>query len=154
VSKFIIRSASAGSDDLLAGVPLRAITLRCLPDTNGQGEFWCARLEEPLKYRIGGEFDTGRCQSEFLGRDDQGQFLWIQIIVVSGRGSDRLHPGMRGLAVDLAYVVDHTLGQDSVLDRAKIDSVAVVNIDDDIGDDVAPLQAPVQRLSLNPWMGR
>jgi hypothetical protein len=143
VSKFIIRSASSGPADLLAGVPLRATTLRCLPDTNGQGEFWCARLEEPLKYRLDADFDTRRCQPEFLGRDEQGQFLWIQIIVVSGRGKDRLHPGMRSLPVDLAYVVDHTLGQDSALYREKVETVAAVEIDD--------VEQPVRRPSAEEF---
>ena len=151
MSKFIIRSALSGPADLIAAVPLRATTLRCLPDTNGQGEFWCARMEEPLKYRVGTEFDTRRCQPEFLGRDEQGQFLWIQIVVVSGRGDNRLRPGMRGMAVDLAYVVDHTLGQDSVLDRAKIENIAVVHIDDDIGDDVEPPRSTVERFSAEEF---
>jgi hypothetical protein len=151
VSKFIIRSASSGPADLIAGIPLRATTLRCLPDKNGQGEFWCARMEEPLKYRFDSEFDTARCQPEFLGRDDQGQFLWIQIVVVSARGNNRLRPGMRGLPADLAYVVDHTLGQDSVLDRTKIENVAVVHIDDDIGDHVEPPRTALQRLSVEDF---
>lgn len=142
MSTFVIRNVQDGPDDLRAQLPRTASTLRCLTDRHGRGEFWCARLAEPLKYRVNADFDTSRCQPEFLGHDDAGAFVWIQIIVIQARGEGRLHAGMRGLPVDLAYVVDLTLGQDPVLGAAKVDSVGIVEIDDADQDFTAPAEEP------------
>lgn len=107
MSTFIIRTAADAPADLRAALPLYATTLRCLSDTQGRGEHWCARLDQPVKYRFPAGFRTERCQPEFLGHDDAGEFLWVQIVVVDPICADeRLGPGMRGLAVRLAYVVD------------------------------------------------
>lgn len=142
MSTFVIRNVQEGPQELRAQLPRTASTLRCLTDHDGRGEFWCAQLEEPLKYRINADFDTRRCQPEFLGHDETGPFVWIQIIVVQARGEGRLHAGMRHLPVDLSYVVDLTLGQDPVLDPAKIATVAVVDIDDADPDAAAPTPEP------------
>lgn len=131
MSTFIIRTAADAPADLRAALPLYATTLRCLSDMQGRGEHWCARLDEPVKYRFPAGFRTERCQLEFLGHDDAGEFLWVQIVVVDPICADeRLGPGMRGLAVRLAYVVDLTLGRDEVLDPSKIEPIAEVEIDD------------------------
>lgn len=55
------------------------------------GRMNCARLAEPLKYLVNADFDNSRCQPEFLGHDDAGPFVWIQIIVIQARGEARLH---------------------------------------------------------------
>lgn len=139
MATFLIRELQAGPGELRAQLPVTATVLRTLPGPHGRGEFWCARLGEPVKYRFGGSFDTSRCQPEFLGQDPGGPFLWVQIIVVSPRtAGQRLTPGMRGVAVDLAYVVDLTLGQDNALDPGKVEYVAVADVD----DQPTPLVAP------------
>lgn len=130
MSTFIIRTAARGPEELRAALPMSATTLRCLTDAQGCGEYWCARLEEPVKYRFPAGFNPDRCQREFLGRDAVGEFLWVQIVAVHAIKPDQgLGPGMRGLAVELAYVIDLTLGRDQVLDPAKIEPIteAVIN---------------------------
>jgi hypothetical protein len=131
VSRFIIKSAQTGAVELRKHLPAGAATVRCLTDAAGNDEFWCARLDEPVKYRFPAEFSTEHCQPEFLGRDAAGPFLWVGVVVVHARtAGQRLHPGMRNLSVDLAYVTDLTLGQDAVLDPAKVTRVAVAELDD------------------------
>jgi hypothetical protein len=115
--------------------------LHWLPDSAGQGPYWCAWLDEPLKYRIPAEFDTNRCQHDYLDRDEQSTFLWIVVIVFRIRSADgHLRPDMHAAPADLAYVVDNTLGYDTVLDPTKVDFVAHVDIDSTYisGDGPAP----------------
>ncbi|MCP9276795.1 hypothetical protein [Mycolicibacterium arenosum] len=140
MSQFVVR-AVGGPPDLVARAPFTATTITSLPDVLGHGEYWCASLEEPIKYRLPADFDRRRCQPEFLGFDKQGPFLWTGVIVVwVSDPNRRLHPGMRDLEVQIAYVVDQTLGRDRFLDPAKIDVVAIGRIDD---VDTAPPPAPV-----------
>lgn len=121
---------------------MRATTLRCLPDADGEGEFWCARLAQPVKYRLDEHFDRRRCQAEFLATDGEGEFLWITVVVVwACTLLDRFHPGMRGLSVQVAYVVDQTLGRQSVFDPAKVDVIGEAVVDD-IGEPTAPALSP------------
>ncbi|WP_454231372.1 hypothetical protein [Mycolicibacterium fortuitum] len=135
VSSLAFRDLPAGPAELRDELPLVATVLRVIPGPQGRGEFWCARLERPVKYRIGDAFDTTRCQPEFLGHDSAGQFLWIQIIVMSAHHpGQRIQPGITtGMQVDVAYVVDLTLGQDSALDPAKVDYAGIAIVDDQPG---------------------
>lgn len=134
VSSLAFRDLPTGPAELRDELPLVATVLRVIPGPQGRGEFWCVRLERPVKYRIGDAFDTTRCQSEFLGNDSAGQFLWIQIIVVSAHHpGQRIQPGITGMQVDVAYVVDLTLGQDSALDPVKVDYAGIAIVDDQPG---------------------
>lgn len=134
LSTFVIRELQAGPAELRAQLPAMATLLRVIPGPQGRGQFWCARLDRPVKYRVGDTFDTSRCQPEFLGNDDHGSFLWVQIVVMSAHSpGQRLQPGMARLQVDLAYVVDLTLGQDTALDPRKVDYAAIAIIDDKPG---------------------
>lgn len=134
VSTVAFRDLPAGPAELRDELPLVATVLRVVPGPQGRGEFWCARLERPVKYRIGDVFDTRRCQPESLGNDSAGPFLWIQIIVMSAHHpGQRIQPGITGMQVDVAYVVDLTLGQDSALDPAKVDYAGIAIVDDQPG---------------------
>lgn len=133
MSKFVIRAKGAGDGPVvpIEHLPMRASTLRCLPGPTGDAEFWCARLDQPVKYRLDEHFDRQRCQPEFLAVDSVGEFLWVVVVVVwACSPQDRLHPGMRALDVEVAYVVDQTLGQDSVFDPAKVDVIGAAVVDD------------------------
>lgn len=157
VSAFAFRDLLAGPAELRDELPLVATVLRVIPGPQGRGEFWCARLERPVKYRIGDAFDTARCQPESLGHDSGGPFLWIQIIVMSAHHpGQRIQPGITGMQVDVAYVVDLTLGQDSALDPAKVDYAGIAIVDDQPGllavragliDRVQSLVSALQELS-------
>lgn len=140
MSRFVVHTV-AGPPELAARAPLTATTLTSLADGNGHGEYWCASLEEPIKYRFPYGFDRRRCQPQFLGLDDDGAFLWTGVIVVWTQDPGaRLHPGMRDLEVGIGYVIDQTLGGDRFLDPAKIDVVATARIDD--ADAPPPVDTP------------
>lgn len=133
MSEIVILPQGTGGHprQLAEHLPMRASTLKCLPSAHGQGEFWCARLDQPVKYRLDEAFDHQRCQPEFLATDGAGEFLWITVVVVwASSPDDRLHPGMRGLDVEVAYVIDQTLGLDTVFDPAKVDIVGAAVVDD------------------------
>lgn len=133
MSEFIIRATGAEGAPLPLSehLPIRATTLRCLPGADGQGEFWCARLDQPARYRLSEGFDRQRCQAEFLDVDSSGEFLWVTVVVVwANAPHERLHPGMRALDVQVAYVVDQTLGRDSFFDPAKVDAIGAAVVDD------------------------
>lgn len=133
MSQFVIRAGDAEAGPLLLAehLPMRATTLRCLPGPDGEGEFWCARLARPVKYRVDEGFDRQRCQAEFLGTDAHGEFLWVTVVVVwTCRPLERFHPGMQALEVQVAYVVDQTLGRDSVFDSGKVDVIGAAVVDD------------------------
>jgi hypothetical protein len=140
VQGFVIHAALSGSTDLAAQLPATAYLLNPLPVTGSTEVFWCARLEEPLRYRLPSGFDTDRAQAGYLDYDTDGPLLWVQVIAIRGRGTGaEWRPGMRSEAVDLAYVVDLTLGRDPVLDPAKIDLIGVIEIDGlDTGQSSAP----------------
>lgn len=133
MSEIVIRPQGTGGHPrpLAEHLPMRASTLKCLPSAQGQDEFWCARLDQPVKYRLDEAFDHRRCQPEFLDTDSDGEFLWITVVVVwASSPDDLLHPGMCGLDVELAYVIDQTLGLDTVFDPAKVDIVGAAVVDD------------------------
>jgi hypothetical protein len=87
---FVIHSVSKSAPaDLRAGVPLTATTLARLHDAEGHTDFWCARLDGPVKYRFGREFSRAGCRPEFLSADEQGEFLWVPVVAVWSRTAQK-----------------------------------------------------------------
>ncbi|MBU8820313.1 immunity 63 family protein [Mycolicibacterium goodii] len=160
VSAFSIRELRAGPVELRRVLPATARVLRKLTGPRGRGELFCARLEQPVKYLLPADFDTRRCQREFLGYEESSPFLWVHIIVVAAHNpGERLHGGMTRFPVDIAYVVDLTLGQDTTLDPAKVDYVAIAEVDDssenvrksDIAESINAIASSLSSLSgLDP----
>ena len=102
-----------------------AFTVSRLMGSDGQGEFWCAQLSSPACRRIN-EADSARYDHGMLGRDEHGLYAWAHYIALRPH-----HPGVfradcAGIAADLAYVVDVSLGADDVFESSKVDWVATV----------------------------
>ncbi len=130
MSRFVISNLKAGPTDLRDQLPASGFTsdMRAGPDSQN---YFYAQLDQSLKYRFDAEFDTARCQPEHLGNDAIGSFLWVTEIVFRANTPDEQpHYGMRGFAIDLAYVIDPSYASDSTFDPSKVVNVAVAEIDD------------------------
>ena len=72
-----------------------------------------------------------RADPALRGRDEQGDFVIVQGIVVCARFVGQgFRSGMRDLAINIAYVIDNSLANDTTVDFAKLEYVAVGSIDD------------------------
>lgn len=131
MSRFVIRSARTGPPELHSELPVSGYTVGALSSVQGDEQFICANLDQPVKYRFSTEFNTGRCQPPRLDSDEHSPFLWVTAVVLQAHmPGERPRAGMLAFPVDLFYVVDLSLGADAFLDANKIDHVAVVEIDD------------------------
>jgi hypothetical protein len=127
---FVLTRLDLGPAELEAALPLRADALRVMPGSD-RPDYLLARFEKPLKYRTPVGFDQNRADASLRGTDEQGDFVIVQGIVVCARFVGQgFTTGMRGLAVNIAYVIDNTLANDASVDFAKLDYVAVGFIDD------------------------
>jgi hypothetical protein len=127
--RFSIDSTLAGAPDLAARLPVTATLLNRLWATDNNLQYWCARLDEPLRFHFPSDFDTSRCQTDYLDSDQDGPFLWVLVValcVLPHRADLTSDPA--GMDADLAYVVDNSLGYDTYLNRAKVEFAGVVHI--------------------------
>lgn len=140
--RFAIRRLQTGPDELRAQLPITGHTVDRRTNPHGTGEFFYSRLDQRLKHRFSRESNAARVAGERADRDDRGPFVWVSAVILSAYApGEQLHVGMREFAVDLAYVVDSSLSEDSVMDPARVDYVGVVEIDDDVDN----LDAPAPR---------
>lgn len=72
---YVVREIVSGPTDLEDAVPTEAVTLSCLASLGGDGEFWCAQLEQPVKHRISQTVDGHRYHPDYLDRDELGPFF-------------------------------------------------------------------------------
>ncbi len=84
-------------------------------------------LERPLHFYPAPGFDVGRVEAEQRVEDRKGRpMVRVHALLVCARFvGQQLHPGMRDLAVNIAYVIDNSLARDAVVDFAKIEVAAV-----------------------------
>ncbi|QEN17523.1 hypothetical protein ACRDU6_00875 (plasmid) [Mycolicibacterium sp. ELW1] len=127
--KLVVRDATSGPEDLQLATPAQAVTLGNLASGEGGPAVWCAQLEQPIKHRIGQPADPCRYQAEYLDRDEFGLFLWVYFIAVKPHGSATVTAQEHSAVAELAYVVDPSLGYDTVLDSTKVDWVGTVSVD-------------------------
>ena len=133
--RFAIRRLQKGPEELRAQLPITGHTVDRRTNPHGQGEFFYARLDQRLKYRFPRESNAARSAAERADRDDRGPFVWVSAVILSAyTPGQQLHFGMRDFAVDLAYVVDPSLADDSFMDPARVDYAGVVEIDDNVDD--------------------
>lgn len=131
MSRFVIQVVRAGPPELRDHLPIYGHTLDIRPGPQRDDEFFYASLDQPLKYRYPADFDITRCGAERLDTDELGPFLWITSVALHAHfPGEAPHFGMRGFPVDLNYVVDESLADDTYLDIFKIDRVGIVEIDD------------------------
>jgi hypothetical protein len=149
VSRFVIRRARAGPPELKARLPVSADTVGSLADPRGPDAFFYATLTQPLKYRVPPHSNAAHLPADQLDRDEHGTYLWVTDIVFSAHNpGEQPTFGMREFPVDLAYVVDPSLAQDTILDLAKIDFIGQAEIDD--VDDTADVTTTVRDYAATP----
>lgn len=109
VATFVLHTIDVGPDDLQRQLPVRATVVRRMTGAD-RDDYWCARLDTPLKYHLPAEFEGDRAAPAALAEDEDGPLLWVEHLVVCARLSDtQLHAGMANLAVNVAYVIDPSL---------------------------------------------
>jgi hypothetical protein len=84
-------------------------------------------LDRPLHFYPGDSFDTGRASAEQRVEDRKGRpMVRVDALLLCARYvGQQLHPGMRDLAVNLAYVIDQSLAHDTAVDFGKIEFAAI-----------------------------
>lgn len=132
--RFAIRRLQTGPEELRAQLPITGRTVDRRTNPHGTGEFFYARLDQRLKYRFPRESNAARSTGQHADRDDRGPFMWVSAVILSAyTPGQQPHFGMRDFAVDLAYVVDPSLADDSFMDPDRVDYMGVAEIDDDVG---------------------
>jgi hypothetical protein len=127
---FVLTRLDIGPAELESELPLRAEALRVMPGSD-RPDYVLARFEHPLKYRVPLGFDMARADPSLRGRDENGDFVIVQGVVVCARFVGQgFRAGMRDLAINIAYVIDNTIIQDALVDFAKLEYVAVGFVDD------------------------
>ena len=84
-------------------------------------------LERPLHFYPAPGFDQDRVEPDQRVEDRKGRpMVRVHALLVCARFvGQQLGPGMRDLAVNIAYVIDNSLARDAVVDFAKIEVAAV-----------------------------
>ena len=72
---FVVREIISGPRELEEAAPAQAVTLACLAAGDGEGQFWCGQLEQPVKHRIGQTVDPDRYHVDYLDHDEFGPFV-------------------------------------------------------------------------------
>ncbi|OAN39093.1 hypothetical protein [Mycolicibacterium iranicum] len=114
--------------ELQSQLPESGKLVRQLPGTD-RSDYFLVVLQKPIRFHPQPDFDWTRCQPEFLGRDDAGEFLWIYAVIVCSLAvGTQLHRGMKSFPVQLALVIDNTVGRDEALafDKWKYAGQALV----------------------------
>lgn len=115
---------------LTAQLPKTARSVRRMPCPD-RDDYFVGILEQPIKYHPSPEFDWTRTQSDYVGTDTAGQFVWIwALIIASLRVGDPVHAGMKGHPVFVAYVIDNTMLRDVQIDFCNCDPIGWGFIDD------------------------
>jgi hypothetical protein len=83
-------------------------------------------LERPLHFYPAEGFDLGRVDAQQRVQDRKGRtMVRVHAMLLCARFvGQQLHPGMRDLAVNLAYVIDNSLARDPEVDFGKIEFAA------------------------------
>ena len=126
---FVVREIISGPRELEEAAPAQAVTLACLAAADGEGQFWCGQLEQPVKHRIGQTVDPDRYHVDYLDHDEFGPFVWTYYIALQPHDAVAFSPDAHSVVVDLAYVIDPSLGYDTAFDSSKVDWVATVTVE-------------------------
>ncbi|MFM6849278.1 MAG: hypothetical protein ACKOVB_09265 [Terrabacter sp.] len=107
-------------------LPLNGELYRLIPGSD-RPDYSLFFLERPVHFYPGDGFDLGRVEPEQRVEDRKGRpMVRVHAMLLCARFvGQQLHPGMRDLAVNLAYVVDNSLARDAEVDFGKIEFAAV-----------------------------
>ncbi|KMO79425.1 hypothetical protein [Mycolicibacterium obuense] len=105
--------------ELQSQLPVSGRVARQIPGPD-RSDYFFVVLNPPLRFHPQPDFDWSRTQPEFHGRDDAGAFLRIYAVIVCSLAvGTQLHNGMRRFPVQLALVIDNTVGRDEHLTFEK-----------------------------------
>ncbi|GAB3878257.1 hypothetical protein [Terrabacter terrigena] len=107
-------------------LPLNGELYRLMPGSD-RPDYSLFVLERPVHFYPGNGFDLARVEREQRVEDRKGRpMVRVHALLLCARFvGQQLHPGMRDLAVNLAYVIDNSLARDAEVDFGKIEFAAV-----------------------------
>lgn len=106
-------------------LPLNGELYRLMPGSD-RPDYSLFVLERPLHFYPTEGFDLGRVDAEQRVQDRKGRtMVRVHAMLLCARFvGQQLHPGMKDLAVNLAYVIDNSLARDPEVDFGKIEFAA------------------------------
>ncbi|WP_343991660.1 hypothetical protein [Terrabacter terrae] len=107
-------------------LPLNGELYRLMPGSD-RPDYSLFVLERPLHFYPPEGFDLARVEAGQLVHDRKGRtMVRAQAMLLCARFvGQQLHPGMKDLAVNLAYVIDNSLARDGEVDFGKIQFAAI-----------------------------
>ena len=107
-------------------LPLNGELYRLMPGSD-RPDYSLLVLERPLHFYPREGFDLGRVEQEQRVEDRKGRtMVRVHALLLCARFvGQQLHPAMRDLAVNLAYVLDNSLARDAEVDFGKIEFAAI-----------------------------
>lgn len=116
--------------DLAAHLPIRVAVIGRLRASDGAGRYWYCRVEPPMQCRLGEGVQRDHIHPGLLSEDRST--LRLEAVVLTPTASNRvLQPGITGLTVHVAAVLDLSLGETGVLETAKTGYLGYAVVDDD-----------------------
>lgn len=107
--------------ELQSQLPLSGRLARQIPGPD-RSDYFLVVLQKPLRYHPQPDFDWSRSQQEFSSQYGTGDFLWIYAMIVCSLAvGTQLHRGMKRFPIQLALVIDNTVGRDETLVFEKCD---------------------------------
>jgi len=103
-------------------LPLNGELYRLMPGSD-RPDYSLLVLERPLHFYPADGFDLRRLENEQQVQDRKGRTMArVHALLLCARFvGEQLHPGMKDLAVNFAYVIDNSLARDPEVDFAKIE---------------------------------
>lgn len=105
--------------ELQSQLPVSGRLVRQIPGPD-RSDYFLVVLDQPLRFHPLPDFDWTRTQPEFRARDDAGAFLWVYAVIVCSLAvGTQLHRTMKRFPVQLALVIDNSVGRDEALTFEK-----------------------------------
>jgi len=115
--------------ELAGRVPLFGYLMRVMPGSD-RPDYCLVVFEDPIPFLPPESFDWTVTQPEFRAtRADGVPFLWVNAAIICSRiVGEQISPTMRNVNINLAYVVDNTLGRDETVDFGKVYFADIANL--------------------------
>lgn len=141
-----ISSFEDGADELAWQVPVSGELHRVLPGPD-RPDYSLMVLEQPLYAYPGPSLPLESVPEHALATDRRGRpVVAVHALVVCARYvGEQMRPGMRDLAVNVAYVLDPSVADDPVLDFRKIAYAAVGRVTEGLPPGPAEVDEAVAR---------